>query len=110
VTNARDVKRLLKYLAGCLLGLTILAWVAAHSGPAHGEVVVHVTEPDVEVSIGGRPYRIGERRYDPIVCKLTPGRHALVMTRHGRVLYPESFEVRRGVSLVLTAWDPMGSS
>jgi hypothetical protein len=73
-------------------------------------VVVHVTEPDVEVSIGGRMYRIEERRYDPIVCKLPPGRHELIMTRRGRVLYRESFEVRRGVSLVLTAWDPTGSS
>jgi hypothetical protein len=110
LTNARDGKRALQHLAGCLLGLAILAWVAAHSGPAHGEVVVHVTEPDVEVSISGRPYRIGERRYDPIVCKLPPGRHELVMTRHGSVLYRESFEVRRGVSLVLTAWDPIASS
>ena len=51
-------KRVLKHLAWGLLGVAILAWIAARTGPAHGEVVVHVTEPDVEVSIGGRTFRI----------------------------------------------------
>jgi hypothetical protein len=96
----------LKHVAGGILGLALLVWTAIHSGPVHGDVVVHVTEPGVELRIGGHTFRIEDRRFDPIVCKLPPGWHELVMRRHGLVLYRESFEVRPGRSLVLTAWDP----
>jgi hypothetical protein len=98
-------KGILKQMAAGLLGVAILGWVAAHSGPSHGRVIVHVTEPDVEVSFGDRTIRIEDRRYDPIVSRLLPGRYDLVMKRHGRVLHEESFEIRRGSTLVLTAWD-----
>jgi hypothetical protein len=97
---------ILEHLAGSLLGLGILGWAAVHSGPTRGEVVVHVTEPDVEVEVGGRTFRIEDRRHAPIVCELTPGWHDLVMRRRGRVLHEESFELRAGMSVVLTAWDP----
>jgi hypothetical protein len=98
--------RLRQHLAWPLVGLPVLAWVAAHSGPNCGEVVVHVSGGDVEVTLGGQTFRMEEQRFDPIVCALAPGRHRLVMKRHGRILYQESFEVRPGESLVLTAWDP----
>ena len=51
-------------------------------------MIVHVTEPGVEVMIAGRTFQIeDQRRYNPIVCHLPPGWHDLVMKRHGRVLY-----------------------
>ena len=106
LAGSRVWKGIVKYLAGGILGLTILAWAAVHSGPAQEEVIVHVTEPGVEVMIGGRTFQIEDRRYNPIVCHLPPGWHDLVMKRHGRVVYRESFEVRRGFGLVLTALDP----
>jgi hypothetical protein len=96
----------LKRLAWALVASAILAWVAAHSAPGRAEVVVHVSEANVEVSLGGRTFRIEERRFDPIVCELPAGCHVLVMTRHGRILYQEFFDVRPGQSLVLTAWNP----
>jgi hypothetical protein len=99
-------KWILKHLAGGLLGLSILTLAAVHSGPTHGEVVVHVTEPDVDVSLGGRTFHIEERRFDPIVCQLLPGWHELVLKRRGLVLDHQSFKVQRGQSLVLTAGDP----
>jgi hypothetical protein len=99
-------RRVLKQLVLAILGLGILAWAAAHAGPTHGEVVVHVTEPDVDVVFGGHTFHIEERRFAPIVCELPPGWHDLIVTRHGQVLDRQSFEVHAGASLVLTAWDP----
>jgi hypothetical protein len=98
--------RPIKWLAGGLLSLAILASIAQRSGPASSEVVVHVIEPDVEVTVGDRTYRIEGRRYDPIVRDLPPGSYPLIMRRGNRVLFDESFEVRRDESMVLTAWDP----
>ncbi len=99
------VVRMVRIAWNGLLGLMILSWVVDHAGPPTSEAVVHVVEPDVEVSIGGNTYRIEARRFDPIVCKLPPGQHELIMSRGGRILYRESFETRRGESVVLTAWN-----
>ena len=63
------VSRIIKGLAAGVLGLAALGWIIEQASP-RGEVVVHVTEPDVEVIVGGRTYRIGARVYDPIVCQL----------------------------------------
>jgi hypothetical protein len=95
-----------KVVGGGLLSVAILGWVVEHLEPSTGEAVVHVMEADVEVAIGGNTYVVRERRYDPIVCMLHHGRHELVMSRRGRVLYREWFEIRGGQSVVLTAWDP----
>jgi hypothetical protein len=94
----------LLHAAACLLSLALLAWAVVHSGPRHGEVVVHVTEPDLEVSLDGRTYRIEGLREDPIVCDLPAGAHTLVVTRQGRLLRRETFEVVGGQGVVLTAW------
>ena len=97
--------RVLKGVAGGLLGLAVLAWIVEHSGPQHIEVVVHVVEPDVEVSVGDRTYRIDGRRRDPILCELSPGWHQLVMRRGDRILFEETFEVRPGANVCATAYD-----
>jgi hypothetical protein len=99
--------RIIKGLAACLLGLGTLAWIVDHAGSEYGEAVVHVTEPDVEVVVSGRTYRIEGRAYDPIVCRLPRGRHELIMRRAGQILHQETFTIQPGQSLVLTAWDPL---
>src|SRR5262245_45843585 len=99
--------RLLARVGGCgVLGLAMLGWIVEHAGPPDGEAVVHVVEADVRVTVGGKTYPIGERNYAPLVCRLPAGSHELTMSRGGRVIQRETFQVPRGGSIVLTAWDP----
>src|SRR5262245_14441684 len=84
---------------------TILGFVAAHSGPQECEAVIHVTEADVEVSLDSLSFRVDSWTDEPILCSLRGGRHVLRMTRGDRTLYEESFTVRAGEDVVLTAWD-----
>jgi hypothetical protein len=100
------IHRMIKLAAGGLLGLAVLGWVVEHCEPRDNEVVVHVMEPDVDVTIGNQTFQIEGRRFDPIVCYLSPGWHPLVMRRRDRILFEESFEVPRGENVVRTAWDP----
>lgn len=105
----------LEYLVVGVLGLVALGWFLERTGH-DGEsavrdveadvVVVHVTEPDVEVVVGGRSYQIEGWARDPIVCKLPSGRHDLMVIRDGELLYREMFTVREGEGVVLTAWNP----
>src|SRR3954453_13556038 len=78
-----------KGLGSCLLGGSMLWWVAAHAGPPRNEVIVHVTEPDVEVAVGDHVFRLQEWTEGPIACELPPGPHTLRMRRGHRVLYEE---------------------
>ena len=98
--------RLAKVVGSSLLTLVTLGWIVEHAGPPSGRAVVHVTESDVTVQVGGNTYEFAERPLEPIVCELRPGKHELTMTRDGRVLYEQTFRIRRGESVVLTAWDP----
>jgi hypothetical protein len=100
------ISRMIKLVAGCLLGMAVLGWVVDHCGSRNNEVIVHVMEPDVEVTFGDQTYQIKGRRYDPIVCDLSPGWHRLIMRRGDRILFEESFEVRPGQNVVRTAWNP----
>jgi hypothetical protein len=91
-------------LAGILALVMVGAMVdALLSGKR--SVVVHVTEPDVEVRIDDVTYVIRGMTHDPIECLLSPGAHRLVMSRAGVVLFDEPFVVERGRDLVLTAWN-----
>ena len=98
--------RLIQGVAVLLLGGTTLWWIVEEVGPTHGTVLVHVTEPDVEVTAGGRTFLIEERIYAPIECRLRPGRYLLRMKRGDRVLYEEWFAVHRGEEVILTAYRP----
>jgi hypothetical protein len=98
--------RLIKGVGALILGGATLWWIAEQVGPIHGTVLVHVTEPDVEVTIAGQTVRIGERRYAPIECLVRPGRYLLQMKRGDRILYKEWFAVRRGEEVMLTASCP----
>ena len=104
---------LLMQIARCAaaipLGIAPLWWLADHAGPSDGTAVVHVVEPDVEVTVGDIRYRIERRSYQPIVCELPAGSHVLEMRRGAEVLHRETFEVERGGSIVLTAWRSSGA-
>lgn len=90
----------------CALGGALLWWVAGSAGPNRGTAIVHVSEPDVVVSIGPRHYAIEGMRHLPIECELPAGEYALEMRRDGEVLMREDFEIRPGEDSVLTAWAP----
>lgn len=91
-------------VAAGVLGLTMLSSIAIHSKGTGGEVVLHVVEPDVEVTLGRETFLVEGRRFEPIVCELPAGGHRLKVVRGGRVLQDERFRVERGGFLVLTAW------
>ena len=98
--------RLIRGVAALLLGGTTLWWIVEQVGPTQGTVLVHVTEPDVEVSVGGQDFSIEEGRYDPIDCRLHAGRYLLRMKRGDLILYEEWFTVHRGEEVMLTASCP----
>jgi hypothetical protein len=87
-----------------LISVLMLSTIAERAGGSFGEAVIHVVEPDIELSVGGLSYRIEVRRYDPIVCVLPSGRHRLVVKRDGQVLQDEPFRIDPGGSVVLAAW------
>jgi hypothetical protein len=89
-----------------LISLVTLPWVVARVDGGEGSALVHVTEPDVQVSISGRPYLIEGMCYVPIECALPAGHHRLEMTSGGVLLYREEFEIRPGEQVTLTAWRP----
>ena len=95
-----------KWLGGVMLGGGLLWQVAEHAGPQTSEVVVHVTEYPVVVTIDGRSYPVATRRDSPLVCELRTGWHELRMWRGDRLVYQETFRVRFSDNTVLTAWDP----
>ena len=98
--------RLIQGVAALLLGGTTLWWIVEQVGPMQGTVLVHVTEPDVEVTIAGQTVSIEERRYAPIECRVHAGRYLLQVTRGDRILYEEWFTVHRGEELILTGYCP----
>ena len=98
--------RLIQGVAALWLGGTTLWWVVEQVGPAQGTVLVHVTEPDVEVTIAGQTVSIEERRYAPIECRVHAGRYLLQTKRGDRILYEEWFTVGRGEEVILTASCP----
>jgi hypothetical protein len=95
------VGRLIRGMAALLVGGTTLWWIVEQVGPIEGTVLVHVTEPDVEVTVGGQTFSIEERRYAPIECRLRSGRYLLRMKRGDRILYEDWFTVHRGEEVIL---------
>src|SRR5262249_8611831 len=56
-----------KGLGACVLGGWLLWQTAEHAGPQTSEVVVHVTESPVVVTIDGRSYPVSTWRDSPVV-------------------------------------------
>ena len=55
------IGRMMKLVAGSLLGLAVLMWVVEEYGTRNIEVVLYVMDPDVEVTIGDQTYEIEGR-------------------------------------------------
>src|SRR5262249_55186879 len=98
--------RLIRGVGALLLGGTTLWWIVEQIGPIDGTVLVHVTEPDVKVTLGGQAFWVEERRYAPIECRLRAGRYLLRMERADRILYEEWFTIHGGEEVILTAHCP----
>jgi hypothetical protein len=90
--------------AAFAMGVVVLVWVGDRSRPTEAEVVIHVMEPDVVVSVGARSFPIEGRRSAPLVCSVSPGIQDLVMRRGDRILYEERLEILPGEQRVCTAW------
>lgn len=98
--------KLFNSLGGFLVGGATLWWVAAHAGPTTGTAIVHVAEPHVVVSVGGRIFQVEDDVFSPLICDLPAGEHRLLVTRGEAVLLEETFTVRGGEDRVLAAWRP----
>ena len=99
--------KIVQFAVACMLSGVVLRTVVANLNEREpGGVVVHVTEPDVDLMIDGFFYRIEERVYDPIAQPLRAGMHKLRMTRGDELLYEEDFAIEGGEERVLTAYIP----
>ena len=104
-TCSRLVSRTtLAYLTAWLCGAAALGWVALHAGPRTGTAIVHVTESDVVVNVGGRIFQVSAATELPLICDLPVGDHRLVMSRGDSVLHSDQFSIEGGEDRVLTAW------
>ena len=64
-----------KGMAALGLGGLILWQVAIRSGPLDGVAIVHVSSPNVDVSVDDVQYHVESLLDSPIVCNLSPGVH-----------------------------------
>jgi hypothetical protein len=96
---------LARRVGALLLGAVILWQVALHTGARKGQAVVHVSLPEVEVTVDDARYWVETLWDTPIVCDLRPGRHTVRMSRNGRIVYEETFTIAAGQEVILTAWD-----
>ena len=95
--------KLIKTMATLALAAVVFAWVVQNSGSPYGNVVVHVTEANVEITLDDFRILIRERRSTPITLQLPPGQHCLRMIRDQQTLYEERFILKRDEEVVLTA-------
>lgn len=95
----------LKVAGSLLLGGTILWQVVEHTGPPRGRAIVHVSNLHVNLDIDHTNYRVEDFSETPVVCELPPGRHMARMSRNGKVLAEQQFQVVAGEEIVLAVWD-----
>jgi hypothetical protein len=76
---------------------------SAHRQEVEGAVIIHVMEPDVEVTLAGRVYYSQEVTDAPFVLRLPAGTYNFRVHRHNVVLHAQSFTLRGGESMVLVA-------
>jgi hypothetical protein len=94
-----------KIIGSLVLSLGIFWQVITHSGIVNGTVYVHVSNPQVDVTIDDFSYRVETAWERPIVCELSPGFHTVRMLRNLQTLFEEDFTLAPGQEVVLTAWD-----
>ena len=95
-----------KRVGSFLLGGVVLWQVAEHTGPSHGQAIIHVANKHVDVTVDRDAYRIEDLSESPIVCELRPGHHTVRMSRDGKDLYQEDFVVAAGEDTVLAVCEP----
>ncbi len=100
------VARFLIWLATLVLGASVLVWVVDRYRGTDAELVIHVTEPDVRLTVGDQLFTIQGLDPRPIVCYLVPGSYVMTLSRDDRVLYEETVVLGPGESRVCTAYDP----
>ena len=96
---------MLNGMATLAVGGVILWQVAIRTGPQNCVAYVHVSKPNVLVTVDGSEYHIETLDQTPIVCELAAGRHLLRMCDTGRVVYEEEFTLTKGEERVLVAWE-----
>jgi hypothetical protein len=96
---------MLRGMASLAMGGVILWQVAIRSGPQDCVAYVHVSKPNVLVTVDGSDYHIESLDQTPIVCELAPGRHLLRMCQTGRIVYEQEFTLAKGEEIVLVAWE-----
>jgi hypothetical protein len=106
IVNSMLAIKLGRLILSGTLGFVVLSWVANKVTYSGANVVVHITEPDVEVRIDYEVYRIVGRSHQPIDCDLAAGDHRMVMSRGLNILLDCTFHVDPGYDLVLTASTP----
>ncbi len=97
------LNKCVKALFACAFAVGVLWWVAEHSGPREGTVILHVLERGVEVTLAGRVYHFREMTDEPLVIRLLAGRYHFRVRRGNTVLHAESFMLHGGESIVLVA-------
>jgi hypothetical protein len=94
---------IVKAIGALALGCAILWQVTEHCGSLKGVAYVHVSQPQVDVTVDDETYWVETLWETPIVCELRPGRHMLRMLQSGRVLFEQEFTLDAGQEVVLTA-------
>jgi len=97
---------LAKFAGAVVVGIAVCWEAVDQAGPEYSEVVIHVNECDVHISVDDLDFRVDSVADWPVVCNVRPGRHLLRMTRSGEILYEEDFAIRRGEDKILTACRP----
>jgi hypothetical protein len=97
------VSRVFKGVLMIAFGLIVLWWVAVHSGPREGTVIVHGMEHNIEVDLAGRTYYLKEPTDEPLVLPLPAGKYNFRVRRGDTVLHAETFVLQGGNSEVLVA-------
>ena len=95
-----------KRVGSFLLGGVVLWQVAEHTGPSHGQAIIHISNQHLDVTIDRDAYRIEHPSESPIVCALRPGHHTVRLSREGKDLYQEEFVVTAGEDTVLAVCEP----
>lgn len=92
-----------QFYVSCILAAGVFWWVAEHSGPPEGAVIVHVMERGVELDLAGRVYEFSEMTDEPLVVPMLAGTYNFRVRRGESVLHEETFTVRGGQTAVLVA-------
>ena len=105
IATRRVMLAMTKVVGALGLGGTIIWHVGAHSSVQKGLAYVHVSAPDVDVTVDDMSYHIETLWESPIVFELGPGRHKLKMCRDGRVVDDQEFTLGTGEETVLALGD-----